>query len=383
MHYHLILTEKCNLQCRYCYGKSNKLEEFGSKLEKKFNFDFSEPCHSNIEPEKLKNFLLKDKNPVVIFYGGEPLLQIEKIKEIMDSLSDTNVKFRMQTNGVFLDKLPTKYLKKIGKILVSIDGDKERTDLNRGTGNFERVYSNILKIREQGYSGEIIARMTLTTETPRTTDIYEQVLNLINLGFTSIHWQLDVGFYQSDYEKEQVEKFFTEYNQSLSKLVDWWLKEIKMGRIYRLYPFVGIINPLLDNKDRDKINLGLRCGSGFKGYAISTSGKIVACPIMNNIKDFEAGNINSESSPKELKKFDCLEECKNCDVYGLCGGRCLYWRKTKLWPKEGDKMVCNSIKNYIKRLEKILPEIKKEIKKGNIKKEDFIYEDYFGPEIIP
>ena len=384
MHYHLILTEKCNLQCRYCYGKSNKPEEFDNQLEERFNFDFSDPCTSQVDIEKLKEFLLQDSNPVLIFYGGEPLLQIEKITKIMDSLQDTNVKFRMQTNGVLLDRIPMKYLNKIGKILVSLDGNKERTDLNRGEGNFEKVYSNINKIKEQGYSGEIIARMTLTTEEPRTTDIYEQVINLINLGFTSIHWQLDVGFYQSDYEKEKVETFFKEYNESISKLIDWWLQELKKGNIYRLYPFLGIIKPLLNNgESMENISCGLRCGAGNKGYAISTSGKIVACPIMNNIEDFKAGDINSKTETKDLKKFDCLNECKDCEVYGLCGGRCLYWRKAKLWPEEGDKMICNSIKHYINELKSRFPEIREEIEKENLKKEEFDYEDYFGPESIP
>ena len=102
---------------------------------------------------------------------------------------------------------------------------------------------------------------------------------------------------------------------------------------------------------------------------------------MNSIEDFKAGDLDSD--PKELKKFSCESECENCEVYSLCGGRCMYWRKAKLWPKAGDEMICNSIITYIKYLEENLPIIKDLIKEGTISKEDFEYEEYFGPEIIP
>ena len=100
MHYHLILSEACNSNCKYCYKKS--IEEFDNELDKKFKFDFTSPESSQVEIKKLKQFLEKDKEAVLIFYGGEPLLEIEKIKQIIDSL---NVQFRMQTNGLLLDKL--------------------------------------------------------------------------------------------------------------------------------------------------------------------------------------------------------------------------------------------------------------------------------------
>ena len=37
MHYHIILTENCNLRCRYCYEKS--FAEFDNGLDEKFKFD--------------------------------------------------------------------------------------------------------------------------------------------------------------------------------------------------------------------------------------------------------------------------------------------------------------------------------------------------------
>jgi len=368
MHYHILLTEICNGECRYCYKKS--LQEFDNDLYKRFEFDFSSPEKSEINIEKLKAFLEKDKDGVLIFYGGEPLLEIEKIMEIIDNI---NCKFRMQTNGLLLDKLDIIYLNKITKVLVSIDGDKERTDYNRAVGTFDKVINNIGLIRKKGYKGEIVARMTIS-EFP---DIYEQVLNLIDSKlFDSYHWQLDAGFFKSDFDKEKFTKFVNEYNKSISKLIDFWISEMKKGRVLKIYPFLGIISSILNNEKTK-----LRCGAGHSGYAIATNGKIVACPIMNCLKDFEAGTLDSEIY--DLKKFDVSGTCSYCKHLDLCGGRCLYWNKAGLWPDEGNELVCNTIKHLIDELLKRKEEINRLIKNGIIKKEDFDYEKYFGPEIIP
>lgn len=373
MHYHILLTELCNSQCRYCYKKSMCEEEFDSKLKKKFEFDFSSPATSEVDVKKLRRFLGKDPDPVLVFYGGEPLLEIEKIKKIMDGLKDKKCKFRMQTNGLLLNELPSAYINKISKILVSLDGSRERTDFNRGKGTYERVVKNLQLIQKNGYQGEIIARMTISG----FPDLYNQVLSLINEGFTSIHWQLDAGFYQSDFKKDKFSEFVEEYNREVIKLAYFWTEDMKMNRrVLRLYPFMAIIESLLKNE-----KTLLRCGAGHSGYAITTSGKIIACPIMNCIKDFEAGDLDSE--PRELKKFQIKGRCLKCTDKDLCGGRCLYWNYSNLWPEEGDDLICKTIKNLLNQMKFILPEIKSMIERKVIREEQFNYEKYFGPEIIP
>lgn len=367
MHYHILLTETCNSQCRYCYQKS--LKEFDNGLAGKFRFDFNSPEKFSPNVEKLKEFIAKDGKAVIVFYGGEPLLEIEKIKEIMDEIP---VAYRMQTNGKLLDKLPIEYANKIGKMLVSIDGARERTDFNKGNGTYDIVTGNVKNLRKQGYDGEIVARMTISD----FPDIYEQVRHLLNTGFDSIHWQLDAGFFKFDFNKKKFEKFAEEYNKSISKLIEYWLAEMKKGKVLRLYPFIGIMDSLLK---REKT--GLRCGAGHSGYAITTSGKIVACPIMNNIEDFQAGTLETE--PKNLKKFDVGGKCLMCKIKDKCGGRCLYANKAELWPGRGQRLVCKTIKHLISELERIKSEVDKLISKGVVKEKDFEYEKFFGPEIIP
>lgn len=367
MHYHILLTELCNAKCRYCYEKSI-IEE--NDLNKKFKFNFSSPASSKVSIEKLKKFLSKDKSSVLIFYGGEPLLEIKKIKQITEKI---NLPFRMQTNAKLLNKLPIQYLKKIGKILVSIDGTKERTDYNKGQGTYDLVMKNINQAKNQGYSGEITARMTIS---PPFSDICEQVISLINAGFTSIHWQLDAGFYKHDFNEKKFLRFTEEYDSSVSKLLNFWIDNMKKGKVLKLYPFLAITYSLLKNEPTK-----LRCGAGYEGYAITTDGKIVACPIMNCIEDFKAGDL--DSNPDDLKKFDVKGRCDNCRIKNICGGRCLYWNKAKLWPEKGDDLICKTIKHLISEIQKQIPAIKGLIQNKIIQEKDFEHEGYWGPEIIP
>lgn len=365
MHYHLVLTDQCNLHCRYCYQKS--VEDVESQSV--FTFDFSAPSTFDVDVTTLKTFLEKDDNPVVIFYGGEPLLEMEKMKEIIDCI---DVPFRMQTNGLLLDNVPKTYLNKMQKILVSVDGDKKRTDYNRGQGTYDTVMNNISSIKPW-YTGEIVARMTIAQDCP---DIHEQVVSLVDHGFSSVHWQLDAGFYHYDFDEEKFTHFVNEYNKGISTLINYWITEMEKGCVLTLYPFVGIAFSLLT-----KEKATLRCGAGHTGYCITTNGTLVACPITTHIKEFAAGTLTTH--PLQLKKFTVSGRCIYCDIRNVCGGRCLYWNKACLWPEKGDDLICKTISHLVKELKNKIPVIKELIRNGVIQKDDFMYEKYFGPEIIP
>ena len=369
MHYHIILTERCNLKCKYCYEKS--MQEFENGLEKKWDYDSDVPINSEVSIESLKKFLSKEDT--LIFYGGEPLLMIEKIKEMMDNL---DCRFCMQTNGTLLDKLPIEYLKRMDKVLVSIDGDKERTDYNRGEGKYEIVIENLRKARELGFKGEFVARMTISFP-----DVFEQVMHLVGLIkegiFDSIHWQIDAGFYKFDFDYEKFSKFVREYNSSIERLLDWWVAEMEGGKVWNIYPFLGVYDSL-----KTGVRANLPCGSGHANYTISTCGNLSACPIMNSVRNLYCGNLNS--SKKDIKKIHIVhDDCLACDYFDVCGGRCLYWREAQLWPKEGDDLICKTVKFLIDGMRKRMEKIDSLIEVGKVSSKDFVFEKYFGPEIIP
>ena len=121
--------------------------------------DYNIPAEISYDLDILKKFIQKDPKPVLIFYGGEPMLCNNKIKKIMDILP-TN-QFNIQTNGLHLNELEQKYVNRFSTIFVSVDGNKDLTDFYRGEGVYQKVTRNINTIIENGSKGEIIARMTL------------------------------------------------------------------------------------------------------------------------------------------------------------------------------------------------------------------------------
>jgi radical SAM protein with 4Fe4S-binding SPASM domain len=217
--------------------------------------------------------------------------------------------------------------------------------------------------------------MTVAQDNPEISKNIRDILK-INL-FDSIHWQLDAGFYKNDFIEKNTLEFFKKYNISITELVQFWINEIKKGKVIKLYPFIGIASRLLGIDKEIK----MMCGAGHSGYAITTSGRVVACPIMNNIKDFECGSL--DTIPNNLKKIQVISPCTTCNEYAFCGGRCLYSNHAKLWGSKGEKAICNATKHLIREIRNYLPEIELAIKQRKISIKDFRYEKYFGPEIIP
>ena len=373
MYFHIILTTQCNLQCRYCYGKScDDIDtDFGD-----FQIDYSLPSRLSYPIEWLKDFCAKDPDCVLTFYGGEPTQNLEKMREIMDSVPAKH--FLIQTNGLLLDKLEPEYTDRLHTILVSIDGDKELTDRNRGNGVHRKVIANIKKTANNGFKGEVIARMTVTEE----TDIYRQVTWLLNneeYSFGSVHWQLDAGFWRSDFANRRFKEWTEQsYNPGIRELRSYWVDHMeKTGKVLRLYPFMALMNSML-NREKSL----LRCGSGWINYTILTDGSIAPCPVMAGMKDYTLGHIKTEH-PLKLKRTLVSKPCTECPIIDQCGGRCLYANITKQWNDQQYASVCDTVKNLIKTLKNAEPRIRQLIRTGKIKRQDFNFLKYNGCEIIP
>lgn len=375
MHYYLALTSKCNLLCKYCYGKS--VEDFLSDEEQE-KYDTTIPDETDFSIEDLKKYSADDKDFTLTFYGGEPLLQINLIKQIMDKIPAKE--FMLQTNGMFLHKLPAEYLNKLSTILVSIDGTKDHTNERRGSGVYEKIIENVKLIRKNGYKGEIIGRMTVD----ETSDIYENVTHLYNnedFSFSSVHWQVDAQFWKSDYKQRNFKAWsINEYNPKIKKLIDWWLNQIKTtNKVPLIYPFVGVMHSIL-NKDESP----MKCGAGHSTLGIQTNGIVAACPITAGCKPLYQGDIRTSTLQDiENNRINPEGLCLSCEIKNICGGRCLYANKTMLWGEQGFKEVCDTIFFLVNSLKNITPQIEEMIKKGDLKLEDFNYNKYNGAEIIP
>ena len=374
MNFYITLTANCNLRCSYCYGKS--CEDFGSDFQG-LAIDYSLPSEAVYDSEVLRSFLQKDLEAALIFYGGEPLLQLGKLREIMDAVESD--RFIIQTNGLLLDRLEPEYVNRFQSIFVSLDGDEALTDHYRGKGVYRRVARNLKLIRENGFKGEVVARMTIGEE----TEIDTQVLRLLNdaeLPISSVHWQLDALFWQNDYSKRRFSEWARiSYSPRLRRLIDLWVQRMKdTGEVLRLYPLLGVMQSLLLGESSH-----LRCGAGWIVFNIQTDGNITPCPVMAGMKDFYLGNIH-ETHPESLRNAKFVSEpCTQCQALAICGGRCLYANATKLWGNEGFRQVCATVTDMIIALQETLPEVRPLIDNGRIRLDSFDYTKYDGCEIIP
>jgi len=270
MFFQVILTTECNLRCRYCFGEA--LEDVDADFAD-FDVDYSLPRKTNYDVGLLDRFCRRDPSCILIFYGGEPLLCVDKIRQIMDDVKAE--RFIIQTNGFLLDSLEPEYVNRLHTILVSIDGNEALTDFYRGKDTFRKVIENLKLIKGNGFEGELTARMTVMEQ----TDIYKQVRWLLNndeFSFSSVHWQLNAGFWKDDFARRDFKRWSEEnYNPGIHKLVKLWVNDIEKNEtVSRVYPFLGIVQLLLLGEKTSP----LRCGAGWINYAIQTDGHIVPCP---------------------------------------------------------------------------------------------------------
>jgi putative peptide-modifying radical SAM enzyme len=286
----------------------------------------------------------------------------------------------VQTNMINLHKLKPNYLKRMSSILASIDGRKKITDENRGEGVYAKVLENCQIARTNGFKGDLIARMAVS----EVADIYEEVTHLASLqspGFDHIHWQIDS---QWDDDPKARWKDFNKwindsYNPGISRLVQWWLKNMRKGKVLGLVPFIPVMKSILDETPSS-----LRCGAGLDSFAINPDGSISVCPISPEFEFSIVGNILT-STPKSIRNsMFVTEPCPSCDTFDFCGGRCLFINHTKLWGLDSFNKVCGTVKHMVSELIAIKDEVLSLIANGVISKSEFDYPGFNnGCEIIP
>ena len=148
----LQVTQQCNLRCKYCvysgiYSTRTHNSRTMSLGVAKKAIDFLASHSSDIQ------------EPSIGFYGGEPLLNFELIRAIINYCEHTfknqNPAFVMTTNGTLFTEEILKFLddKKV-LIMISFDGPKEIHDKNRvfahsGKGTFDTIIKNIKLIQEK------------------------------------------------------------------------------------------------------------------------------------------------------------------------------------------------------------------------------------------
>ncbi len=144
----LEITEECNLRCTYCvFDEKHIFERNHSNKTMPLELAF----------EEVKNFYNRtnQEEGYIVFYGGEPLLAFDMIKQIVDyanQISNRRLKFSLTTNGLALSENKFDFLIENNFLItVSLDGDKETHDKQRvtvtGKGTFDAITNNLKKLK--------------------------------------------------------------------------------------------------------------------------------------------------------------------------------------------------------------------------------------------
>lgn len=170
----LIVTEACNLRCRYCVysGLYEGYRQHGTtnmSLETaKAAIRYYHRLHEQI--------YLPDKIAFINFYGGEPLLRCDLIKECVAfarSLENDKVRFSFSTttNGTLVTPEHVDFLVDNDfHLVVSLDGPRPEHDRNRvyadGRGTYDRVLQTLgwIRDRDPRYLHEQVMLSTVYTE---------------------------------------------------------------------------------------------------------------------------------------------------------------------------------------------------------------------------
>jgi len=157
------LTATCNLGCSYCFADGG---DYG-RITGKLGADIAEDIFHFV-----KQRLHAGQTVRFEFFGGEPLLNFERIAQMCERADEisrtTGIRFiyRISTN---LTKLPNGAVELLERyafiVSVSIDGDRQTHDRNRptknGGGSWDRIVSNCRKLRAAGDDVTMVARMTV------------------------------------------------------------------------------------------------------------------------------------------------------------------------------------------------------------------------------
>lgn len=306
MEYIIHLTDNCNLNCTYCYENKKNKDILFEDIKYLIDYQINK----------------KEKVSILVFYGGEPLLQKNMIKNTIDYINskkcETTFYYGITTNGTLLDDDFIKYMKDNNfiNIAYSIDGMRETHDLNRktrdGRGTFDIVEKNAKKVLSN--FDEVVAMHVITKN--NLYNLSKNVEYLINMGFKYINLQFD---YSQDWEDDDLYEIKNQYN----KVADIYASKILQE--------CDIEIPLIDNKIRtyikDKYDCNEDCKLGMKTINVGTDGNFYPCMQFVNNKDFIIGNckkgidINSRTNLIKKSKIE-NEICKNCSIRKRCKHTC-------------------------------------------------------------
>lgn len=334
----LELTEKCNLSCKYCIYQHNNSDfrSFGYK-----DMDW------NIAKLSIDYALAhSDKTIAITFYGGEPLLKIDLIKECVKyalekNIDNKDIRFSLTTNLTLMTKELAQYFASIPQfsIVCSIDGPEDIHNNNRvfnnGSGSFDKAIIGLNNLIEAYGYDNISKRISLSIVI--SLPINSQKLYEINNFFEQLSWLPPNLTKNVSYVRESSDKEVKDFSNHSSLRVnnpigEWTLKfilETKVNSLNKLFindffknTYIKIHDRILTNEPYPKYNLNGCCTPGARKLYITVEGDFYVCerigisPKIGNIYN----GINKEVLVQRYIKdyIKSMEKCSDCWAIRLC-----------------------------------------------------------------
>lgn len=316
----LHVAHDCNLACRYCFAGEG--EYHGRRAIMSYEVG-----------KQALDFLVANSgnrvNLEVDFFGGEPLMNWEVVKQLvaygrsLEKPHHKRFRFTITTNGVLLNDEVMEFVnREMDNVVLSVDGRKEVHDRMRpfrgGQGSYDLIIPKFQKLAESRHQMDYYVRGTFTHY---NTDFSNDVLHLADLGFQQISVEPVVTDPAEPYalREEDLPVLKEQYDRLAVEL----LKRRKNGHPVNFFHF------MIDLEGGPCVAKRLSgCGSGTEYLAVTPWGDLYPCHQFVGQEEFLMGNVYDGIVRKDIqdqfKKCNVYakEKCKKCFAKFYCSGGC-------------------------------------------------------------
>ena len=316
----LHIAHTCNLNCSYCFASQGKYH--GDRALMSFEVG-----------KRALDFLIENSgsrhNLEVDFFGGEPLMNFEVVKQLVayarsiEKAAKKNFRFTLTTNGMLIDDDVIEFAnKECSNVVLSLDGRKEVHDRYRvdyaGRGSWETIVPKFQKLVEARGGQGYYMRGTFTHANP---DFLKDIEKMLDLGFTELSMEPVVGPESdpSSLTKEDLPIVLEQYE----KLAELMLKRHREGRPFTFYHY------MIDLKGGPCIYKRISgCGSGTEYMAVTPWGDLYPCHQFVGEEKFKLGNVfdgvSNTSAQDDFAACNVYSrpECRECWARLYCSGGC-------------------------------------------------------------
>ncbi|MBO5930148.1 MAG: thioether cross-link-forming SCIFF peptide maturase, partial [Clostridia bacterium] len=316
----LHIAHTCNLTCDYCFAKQG-------------NFCGERALMSFEVGKRAIDFLIENsgnrKNLEVDFFGGEPLMNFDVVKQIVayarsvEKEHNKNFRFTLTTNGMLIDDDVIEFAnKECHNVVLSLDGRKEVHDHLRktasGKGSYDVIVPKFQKLVESRGGKGYYMRGTFTHNNP---DFVNDILHMLDLGFDELSMEPVVCAPDDPYAltEEDMKTVCRQYEI----LAEEMIKREKAGKGFTFYHY------MIDLTGGPCIYKRISgCGSGTEYFAVTPWGDLYPCHQFVGDEAYRMGDIWEGVTNEELKGSFKLcnayarEECRDCWAKLYCSGGC-------------------------------------------------------------